>query len=1028
MMKYSIGWIIALLFFLNTNAQQNQQPWSNPKIQTENALTPHAWFIPAVSETAALQNAPSPFMQSLDGIWKFRLDSAPAARPQNFFSDNYDVGNWKDIKVPAHWQTEGFDSFIFTDVEYPIPVNPPYPPENNNPIGSYRRNFTIPDNWKERNVILHFGAVNSFFFCWVNGKYVGLGKDSKTATEFDITRFLRKGQNSVSVQVFRFSDATYLEGQDMWKLSGIERSVQLIARPKIAVQDFFVKAGLDHSYTNGLLNLDVVFNTAVKGGYLQAKLLDEKNSVIMKQQLPLNGNTKYQFSAAVGKVKTWNAENPSLYNLLISYYDKNGKLVEVISHRTGFRTVEILNGLLLVNGVAVKIKGVNRHEHNMYTGKVINKEEMLEDIKLLKQYNINAVRSSHYPNSPDWYALCDEYGLYVVDEANIECDGMSFSPLKTLSDKPEWKDAYMHRTRRMFETDKNHCSIITWSLGNESEFGENFIATYRYLKAMDSTRPVQYEGAGRNEYTDIVCPMYKSPSVMLEYVRRWNPRPFIQCEYAHMMGNGGGNLKDYWDLIYQHQQLQGGFIWDFSDQTFKKKDKNGHDIWAYGRDMGQVGLTSDTSYCADGLFAADRTPHPQAFELKKVIQPVTFTTVPLSPNQLRIINRLDFTNLNQFEFSWYIRSNGESVAKGPLQVGDVLPHAEKTITLSLPALKAKPGTEYFLTVEMRTRKETASIPADHLLAWEQFELPATLQETTAQVIEKKVNISRTSEQINVSGDDFEISFSNKTGWLSAYSWQHQSIMQSPLEPHFWRAPTDNDIGNSQQMRCEVWKDVLKTARLDSITATPNGQYSVIIRTWHSLPAVNATYIAVYTITGDGSVQVNVAMKTGKDAMPELPRFGMRTILRGEFDNVAWLGRGPFDNYADRHTAAAVDLYRMKADKLFHPYPRAQESGYRTGVRWMSLTNPQGVGLIAKGSPQICAGVLHFNMDRMEFDRDAAENNHGGSMTNEDLVWWNIDYKQSGVGGDNSWGATPHSEFMLPYQDYSYSFILSASIK
>ncbi|SHM50679.1 beta-galactosidase [Chitinophaga jiangningensis] len=1027
-MKYSIGWLLAVLCSISVQAQQPTPPWSNPKIQTENALAPHAWFIPAVTEAAALQNQPSPFVQSLDGIWKFRLDTAPAARPQNFFADDYDVSNWKDIKVPTHWQTAGFDRFIFTDVEYPIPVNPPYPPEQNNPIGSYRRDFTIPGNWGDRNVILHFGAVNSFFFCWVNGKYVGLGKDSKTASEFDITRFLRKGRNTLSVQVFRFSDATYLEGQDMWKLSGIERSVQLIARPKVAVQDFFVKAGLDSTYTNGVLQLDVRFNTAVKGGYLQAKLMDNNNTVIVTRRAMLTGSENYQLNLAAGNVTPWNAEHPSLYNLVITYHDKNGKVVEAINHRTGFRTVEIRNGLLLVNGVAVKIKGVNRHEHNMYTGKVITREEMIADIKLMKQYNINAVRSSHYPNSPDWYTLCDEYGLYVVDEANIECDGMSFSPLKTLSDKPEWKEAYLHRTRRMFETNKNHCSIITWSLGNESDFGENFIATYRYLKAIDSTRPVQYEAAGRSEYTDIVCPMYKSPGVMVEYVKKWNPRPFIQCEYAHMMGNGGGNLQEYWDLIYQHAQLQGGFIWDFSDQTFKKKDKQGRDIWAYGRDMGQVGLTSDTSYCADGLFAADRTPHPQAFELKKVIQPATFEAVPLSANQLRVINRLDFTNLDQFECYWLIRCEGETLAKGPLQVGSVQPHQEKTILLNLPALQMQPGKEYFLTVEMRTKNATAALPANHLLAWEQFALPALSQDTAAPLIKQKINLSKSPEQLKITGDDFEISFSNTTGWLSAYSYKHQAILQSPLEPHFWRAPTDNDIGNSQQMRCAVWKDVLKTAQLDSIVTSVDNPYQVTIRTWHSLPAVKARYMATYTVTGDGAVQVTVTMKTGKDAMPELPRFGMRTILRGAFDNVAWLGRGPFDNYADRHTAAAVDLYRMKADQLFHPYPRAQESGYRTGVRWMSLTNQQGIGLTAKGNPQICAGVLHFNMDKLEFDRDAAENNHGGSMTNEDLVWWNIDYKQSGVGGDNSWGATPHAEFMLPYQDYSYSFILCPAKK
>lgn len=1030
-MKYSTGLMIVWLLWLNiftASSQQHPQPWQHPEIQTENALAPRAWFIPTISEAAALSGSTSPFLLSLDGTWKFRLDASPAARPDSFFADHYDVSNWKNIKVPAHWQTEGFDKFIFTDVEYPIPINPPYPPENDNPTGSYRRSFTIPAEWAGRNIILRFGAVNSFFYCWINGRYIGFSKDSKTAAEFDITHYLRKGENTVSVQVLRFSDATYLEGQDMWKLSGIERSVQLIAQPKIAVRDFFVKAGLDSTYTNGIFSLDVQLNSTARHGRLQIKLLDDKGNIVIQQQQTLNGTADYHFEATLHNVKSWNAEHPHLYKLLISQFDKNGKLVECIAHETGFRTIEIRNGLLLINGVAVKIKGVNRHEHNMYTGKVITQENMMEDIRLMKQYNINAVRASHYPNSPEWYRLCDEYGIYVVDEANIECDGMSFHPMKTLSDKPQWKEAYLHRTRRMFETNKNHCSIITWSLGNESGFGENFEATYRYLKSKDNTRPVQYEAAGDNEFTDIVCPMYKSTSVLLGYVREWRSRPFILCEYAHMMGNGGGNLKEYWDLMYRYPQLQGGFIWDFSDQTFKKKDKAGRDIWAYGRDMGNVGLTSDTSYCADGLFAADRTPHPQAFEFKKVIQPAGFEPVPLSANSIRIINRLDFTDLDQFYFNWVIRSNGETIAKGELNAGSVAPHKEKIITLPLPVLKAKPGTEYFVTIEMRTRHDAPLVPAHYLAAWEQFPLPVALAEMPAPASTKVISVKEEPSQIKIAGVDFEVAFSRKTGWLSAYNWQQQAMMKSPLEPHFWRAATDNDIGNSQQIRCAVWKDVLQTARLDSLKIDTTNKRQVIIRTWHYLPAVKAVYKAAYIVTGDGVINISVAMKSGRDPMPELPRFGMRMILHGAFDQVKWLGRGPFDNYADRQTAAAVDIYSMNADQLFHPYPRAQESGYRTDVRWITLTNKNGVGLTAQGQPHISTGVLHFNMDHLEFDRYAAENNHGGSMTNEDLVWWNIDYKQMGVGGDNSWGATPHAEYLLPYQDYSYSFTLRPAIK
>ncbi|MGX5818750.1 glycoside hydrolase family 2 TIM barrel-domain containing protein [Chitinophaga lutea] len=1030
-MKYSTGLIFYLLTWLpvlTARSQSNPQPWQNPLVQEEHTVAPHASFMPAVSEAAALAGEASPFVQSLDGTWKFKLAASPNERPDGFYKDGFDLRGWSDIKVPAHWQTEGFDRFIFTDVEYPIPVNPPYPPEHDNPVGSYRRSFHIPESWAGRNVFLRFGAVNSFFYCWINGQYVGLSKDSKTAAEFDITRFLRKGGNTVSVQVFRFSDATYLEGQDMWKLSGIERSVQLIARPRAAVQDFFVKAGLDSTYANGTLSVDITMNTPVKQGRIRLKLLDGSGAAILREEKSLNGQLHYRFSAAVGPVKSWNAESPHLYTLLISHLDKAGKTIETIAHKTGFRTVEIRNGLFLVNGVAVKIKGVNRHEHNMYTGKVITEESMVEDIRVMKQYNINAARASHYPNSPEWYRLCDEYGIYIVDEANIECDGMAFHPQKTLSDKPEWQAAYMHRTRRMFEANKNHCSIITWSLGNESGFGENFIATYRYLKTADDTRPVQYEAAGRNEYTDIVCPMYKAPSVLLEYVRQWRDRPFILCEYAHMMGNGGGNLQEYWDLMYRHPQLQGGFIWDFSDQTFKKKDKAGRDIWAYGRDMGNVGLTSDTSYCADGLFAADRTPHPQAFEFKKVIQPVTFEPVAFSSNSIRLLNRLDFTDLGAFDFSWYIQANGEKVAEGIIDAVALAPHRQKEISLALPALAAKPGTAYFLTIEARTKNATPLVPAGHLAAWEQFELPSQAPLPEAKTQTGTLTLHENATDIKISGDVFEAVFDKNTGWLEGYRLQQRPVFKSALEPHFWRAATDNDIGNSQQMRCGVWKDVLKTARLDSIRVHQTGQQLVTVRTWHYLAAVKAVYMATYRWAPDGTVKVSVAMRAGKDAMPELPRFGMRVMLAGDFENVTWLGRGPFDNYADRHTAAAVNIYQMKADQLFHPYPRAQESGYRTGVRWMTLANDAGMGLTAQGHPHISTGVLHFDMDRLEFDRHAAENNHGGSMVNDDLVWWNIDYKQAGVGGDNSWGATPHAGYQLPYGDYNYSFTLRPVLK
>jgi beta-galactosidase len=1025
-------WIVAfgLIALLKTNgfSQTQQNDWENPQLTAKNTVDPHAWFLPYPTEDAAIQQlTPSPFIKSLDGHWKFNLVNTPAQRPKNFFKDGFNVSQWSNIKVPANWQTEGFDKFIFTDVEYPIPPNPPFVPADYNPVGSYKRAFEVPDNWQGKNIFIRFGAVNSFFYLWINGNYIGFSKDSKTPAEFEITKHLRKGTNTVSVQVFRFCDGTYLEGQDMWKLSGIERTVLLIARPAFYIHDFFVKAGLDNSYTNGIFNLSIAFNKKnISGNLAEIKLLDDANAmqVVYSSKKNITANGSLQISATVPSVRKWNAETPNLYTLVILHKNNNGKTIEAVSHKIGFRSVEIKNGLLLVNGMAIKIKGVNRHEHDMITGKVITTEGMIRDIQLFKQYNINAMRCSHYPNQEEWYQLCDKYGIYVIDEANIECDGMSFHPMKTLSDKPAWKRAYLDRTRRMFERDKNFCSIIGWSLGNESRWGDNFISTYQFLKASDKTRTVQYEEAGEAPYTDLFVPMYKSIPVWEKYVSKHPPRPLILCEYAHMMGNSGGNLKDDWDLFYRYDQLQGGFIWDFSDQTFKKKDKKGREIWAYGRDMGNVGATSDTSFCADGMFHADRTPHPQAFELKKVYQDVHFELTDGIKNLLKITNRFDFTNLNQYQFNWFIKGNGQIVTDGRLAELNIEPHQSKEIRLEIPVFNKQPGVEYFLTIQAKTRFATPLVAAGYIMATEQFSLPV-FADTSKQPTGKYPALQKNedSSRLTIFNDLFAVSFNKKTGWLQSYSVKKIPVIKESLQPHFWRAATDNDIGNSAQIRLGVWQHVMDHIALDSFRISVTSNDELNIKTTHSLLSVAATYLADYTIAVNGNISVKVKMITGQIPLPDLPRFGMRVILNKEFDTVSWLGRGPFDNYWDRNDAADIDLYSMPADSLFFPYARAQESGYRTDVRWMAIKNKNGIGLMAKGEPTIGAGVLHFNMNRLDFDRYAPENNHGGSMDNEDLIWWNIDFKQMGVGGDDSWGARTHAQYTLPYKNYEYRFSL-----
>lgn len=995
-------------------AQQND--WENPEKPSYHTSPAHAHFIPA--------EAPR---HSLDGMWRFKLVQNPTLRSMDFFKHPEQTKNWAQIKVPANWQTEGFDKYIFTDVEYPIPPNPPFVPKDYNPVGSYQREFTIDPSWTGKQIFIHLGAVNSFFYLWVNGQYMGFSKDSKTPTEFDLTKVLKTGKNTVSLQVFRFSDATYLEGQDMWKLSGVERSIYLIARPIFHLFDFKVTSTLDAQYKDGLFALKVGFNKTpgqLEKGNLNVELLDAAGKVIYQSNQKIKSDKTFSFQTKIPDVKSWNAEYPNLYQLKITHFNEKGSKVESIVHPLGFRTVEIKNGLFLVNGVPIKIKGVNRHEFNMTTAKVVSEEDMLLDIRRMKEMNVNAVRNSHYPNAERWYSLCDKYGLYVVDEANIECDGMSLTPLETLSDKPIWKNAYLDRVQRMWERDKNFTCIVTWSLGNESGFGENLMACYNWLKANDDSRPVQYEAAKDEHYSDIFCPMYKSITVMENYAKTWRSRPLIQCEYAHMMGNSGGNLKDDWDLIYKYPQLQGGFIWDFCDQTFAIKDKKGNKIWGFGRDMGTVGLTSDTSFCADGLLAADRSFHPQAYELQKVYQNIGFEAKDLDKYLFKITNRFDFTDLSNYKLSWFIKGDGKVVAQGDVDEFSVLPRESKDIRLNVPSFILRRDVVYFINFEFRSRKAAELLPLGFVIAREQFKLP--IQEKIENVIQKEMRplaLKKENGKLLFSGKGFSIGFDQESGLLESYQIATKELIQQALEPYFWRAATDNDIGNSLQIRSKVWQNAFKTAQLKGFEYTKITPSVYKIEAAYFLPTVDANVLINYLVKGDGDVEVDYQLKTGKGDYPEPQRIGMRVILNPSYDQASWLGRGPYDNYIDRNYGSSVDLYRMKANALFYPYPRAQESGYRTDVQWAALQSSAGAGLMAIGKTPLSIGILHFDMKNLDFDKDAKENIHGGSMVDEGLVWWNIDDQQMGVGGDNSWGAQTHQQYRLPYKDYNYSFTL-----
>ncbi len=1011
---------IAAMLCVGMTFAQTAPDWENPQQPSFNTVAPHAWFVPYPDLASARAGSASGRVLSLDGQWDFHWVEKPADRPRDFYKPGFSTAGWKKIKVPSNWQTEGYDRYIFTDVEYPIKPDPPHVPDDFNPVGSYVRDFDLPAGWAGEPVFLRFGAVNSFFYCWVNGQYIGFSKDSKTPAEFDVSRWLRRGKNRVAIQVFRFSDGTYLEGQDMWKLSGIERSVTLIRRPAFRIRDFFVKAGLQHNYTDGDLSLDVEWEGAATASpSLEIRLVDEqKQQSLFQKTVTVQQGSKLTLREKLPGIIPWSAENPQLYLLQLVQRDAKGRVQEVICHRVGFRQVEISNGLFLVNGKAIKFRGVNRHEHDMITGKVITVESMVRDIAVMKQYNINAVRNSHYPNREEWYELCDRYGIYVVDEANIECDGMDFHPLKTLSDHPDWKEAYLDRTRRMVERDKNFTSIVTWSLGNESRFGKNFIATYEWTKARDNTRPVQYEEARENPYTDIVCPMYKATPVMLDYVKNWRPRPFIQCEYAHMMGNSGGNLADDWALINRYEQLQGGFIWDFSDQAFLKKDDQGRAYWAYGSDMGSVGATSDTSFCADGLFQADRQPHPQAYELKKVYQQIHFEALPLG-NAIRVRNRYDFRTLAAYRLRWQVKTAGVLQAAGEWPLLALAAGADTLLTLPLPPANEIITGQSFLLLEAVTRDSMPLLPPGTVVASEQVPLTGMGMRPKNAVAVAPATIIDSLSGYRVGRDGFVVSWNRATGWIQGIDMGSGNILKGEVLPDFWRAVTDNDIGNSLQIRAAVWQHAVDAARLVSLRIEKDAAGLPLVKTVHDLPSVQASYQSSYHFDSDGAMTVSVLLQPYGDSMPELPRFGMRLLIDRNIDQVQWFGRGPFDNYNDRRSAAYIDQYNTHAAALFHPYPRAQESGYRTDVLRMRMTGSKGAGIGFEGQPAFSFGVLPFNRARIDFNR--SRNIHGSTIDYDNYSWVNIDLQQMGVGGDNSWGAKTHAEYMLPYRAYHYSF-------
>jgi beta-galactosidase len=1016
--------------------------WENQFVFEINREAPRAWYIPyaTLEEMDGETIWESGLIRSLNGYWKFHLSHNPGQRPYYFFKDDFDTGNWDQIPVPSNWEMEGYDYPIYTNVKYPHEKNPPYMQKDYNPVGSYKRSFNIPGEWEGKQVYLHFGGVSSAMYVWVNEQQVGYSEDSKTPAEFDITPYIRPGENSLAVEVYKWSDASYLEDQDFWRLGGISRDVFLMARNPQHIRDFRVTAGLDDSYTNGTFILEVEVTDRGNGQgiplFLEASLMDDQGRVIMDETVPVSaGGGEMTFDKTFAGVKQWSAEIPDLYRLIILLKDEKGEIVETVSQDVGFRTVEIRDGVLLVNGQYVFLKGTNLHEHHDVNGHVVDEATMVKDILLMKSHNLNAVRTSHYPQPERWYELCNRYGLYLVDEANIESHGMGYGRASLAKDST-WMGAHLFRTQNMFERDKNHPSVIIWSLGNESGNGINFQATYNYLKKEDPTRPVQYEQAHTGDNTDIVCPMYMTMERMEQYANSDNgkpARPLIQCEYAHAMGNSLGNFQDYWDLIEKYDALQGGFIWDWVDQGILVNTKSGERFWAYGGDFGPKDVPSDGNFCINGIVNPDRGIKPALLEVKKVYQNIGFDAVDLQNGVLSVQNKYSFLNLDQFRFDWEIRSNGMTLQQGTIENLELSPGEKSNIELGY-RFEPTGDREYFLNIAASLKSASGLVESGTVLAREQFKLPYEAVETIRTEDIPELASSQDASAIVLTGSNFEIRFDLAKGILSQLLYKGEEMLLSGPEPNFWRAPIDNDFGNNNHIRARVWRDAGANREIKGVVLVRDhpGQVTVSVSSVMKDGEANpiATYNSSYVVNGFGEITVSNEMELTAEGLPDIPRIGMNLIMPRAFDMVTWFGRGPHESYWDRKTSAFVDLWSGTVAEQYWPYIRPQENGNREDVRWVAVVNESGKGILFRGQPLIGFSAHHNLMEDFESpgrtdgrqeEGIIAVNRHTIDVVPRDLTAVTIDYKQMGLGGDNSWGARTHPEYRLSDTHYSYSF-------
>lgn len=1048
---------------------EKQNDWENPYITGINKERGHIAAIPYDSEPSAMKlgRDASPWYSLINTKWKFILVNRITDIPDEFYRCDYADNAWDSVPVPGNWQMQGYDKPIYTNVTYPIPANPPYVSEEN-PTGLYRHNFDIPDTWDGRRIFIVFDGVDSAFYLWINGEKVGYSQGSRTPAEFDITSHVKKGSNLLAAQVMRWSDGTYLEDQDMWRMSGIYRDVYLYSTPPVHIRDFFVRTELDKEYKDAMLKVrtkirndsltpaadySICFRLYNAEGRLVSARTVKTGSSILNPEC----ESALDFVENIENPIKWSAEKPYLYNLTISLIDPSSGVVEVQSERIGFRQVEIKEGKILVNGAPVYFKGVNRHEHDDVTGKTVSVEAMIKDIKLMKQFNFNAVRTSHYPDCPVWYDLCDRYGIYLIDEADLECHGIAAYHYKDEdengriisidpSNDSAWLNAYMERCVRMVERDKNHPSVIIWSLGNESGYGSNHDAMAGWIHGYDTTRPVHYEGTihvnGKiTPSVDVISSMYPTLDWLVKTATdTGDDRPVIMCEYSHAMGNSNGNLKEYWDTIYAYPRLRGGFIWEWTDHGIRMRNADREEWWAYGGDFGDK--PNDGNFCIDGLVWPDKTPHPGMWECKKVMQPVKVEAVNIAEGLVRIVNTYDFTDLGGIDISWELLCDGVTVQSGILPKLKTPAGGSDIVRIPYVRPVLAPGSEYMLNIGFRLSEDAIWADKGHVIAWEQFRMPFDVPKAEALPVSMMPALSLVKDECMavVTGSNFKLVFDMKEGYMTSFESDCGELVRKGPRFNIWRALTDNDaiamqVDDYRRGTADEWitgKLGIKwmEAGLDRVGHSIQKAQAVqlsdnsvcvsvtsIIKAPDCKAGFNCSY--EYMIYGSGDVIINMHVLPDND-LPPLPRIGLLMEIPGRFDKFTWYGRGPQENYCDRKEGYPVGLYSGTVEEQHVPYIMPQENGNKTDIRWASLTDESGAGLLVCGiegiNPLFETGVHNYTVEELSTAR------HTFDLKRRKDITLTVDWRQSGLGGA-SCGPQTLEQYLIKPEPVDFSIRL-----